>query len=69
MLTLQGWVASGSVTLTLSTLGEPGGVGDCDEVVSRRLFILAFGVEPADCFKVNWTVFVIVDPLSLRRTA
>lgn len=50
--------------LTLSTLGEPGGVGDWEEVVSRRWFVLAAGVDPADCFSVNWTVFVIVDPLS-----
>jgi len=52
----------------LRTLGEPGGVGDCDEGVSRRLFILAAALETADCFNVNWTVFVTVDPVSWSTT-
>ena len=52
------------MALTLSTRGEPGGVGDCEEVVSKRLFFLTAELDPADCFNVNCTVFVIVDPLS-----
>lgn len=62
-MTIQGWVKM-QFTLTLSTLGEPGGVGDCDEVVSRRLFTLGAALEVADCFNVNCTVLVTVDPVS-----
>ena len=66
-LTSQGWVVQ-QLTLTLRTHGEPGGVGDCDDIVSRLLLILAAAPETADCFNVKWTVFVIVEPVSWNTT-
>ena len=54
------------ILITLAT-GVPGGVGDSEWIVSRRLVTRA--LDPADCFKVNWTLFVTVEPPSCSRTA
>ena len=54
------------ILITLAT-GVPGGVGDSEWIVSRRL--VARALDPADCFIVSWTRFVTVDPPSCSRTA
>lgn len=58
-LTREGGLPWGALTVVT---GDPGGVGDSEWMVSRRLATLA--LDPADCFKVNCTVLVTVDPVS-----